>query len=332
MSRRRILDGLFGHSAFLVVAILCFPVSWAEPAQGSAGLVSGRELRQGKARKGGRGDTPDAADAQREEALARMERIKERMEEKARQLELLQDEPLARAVLTRYPALRTGSKVLGAPPKDEIVLRSIEKPRGSECSIITVWRREHLVGSDALGGGGRLLEDLWGVLPDGSLRKLGSRHVGMMSMSSFYRLDAQVLHDYLYRCVKVHNRNTIRDLFFELTMLPVPAFRLEHDPPLVVPLDRVADLANLLPPKTSECFLEKSKEIATILTIPREATRPMGYVERRCVMFTNVDPLWSVADLVCMGYVFSKTNDLVHAEVLYHRQCGTLTDPLFWRK
>ena len=319
MSRRRVLEAFLGGFVILAMEAPCFPISRPESVPGSAGHVSGQESRKEDEGADRRGEKEDVSGAQHNDAFAGMR-------ERARELTLLQNRPLAKAVLARYPALRTVSPIIGMPPRDGIVVQSIEKPEGSECKVITVWRREYLVGYDAMGGGGGVVEDLWGVLPDGNLRKMGSRPVGQLDMSSFYRLDAQVLRDYLYRCVKVQTREAIIQVYTELTMLPVPAFRTKHDPPLVVPINRVADLPGNLPANIRKCFLSKSKAIATVLTIPREAPRSIGIVDRECLMFTSVEPLWAVADLVCIGYVFSKENDLRHTEVLYHQQCGSYWD------
>lgn len=249
-------------------------------------------------------------------------------EKETRRIVELQKTPLALRILSRYPSLPL-ARDAAYPRIGEIRVNSIEKPFGSECDVATVWRPGELL-SDWPEAASRV-EDLWGVFPDGSLRLLGSRN---RAMFRFYEFDAHLIQEFLYRCVKKQTLDSVGRFLFDLTMYPVPAFHSDHDPPLVVPVDRLLDLPDNLPEKTRACFLAESEKIAKVLTRPPLAMTKLGYVMRRCVAYTNVvDPLWSVADLVCFGYVFSKDlrprgtvvwfPKLVHVEVLYHKQCGS---------
>ena len=264
------------------------------------------------------------ADRTNEYIQKRMEEQRAFAEKRIRELEALQRTPLAQAVLSEYPKMRTPSPIAGAPPRDGIVVRRIEKPPGSKCSTVTLWRREYLLRGEKAGGTGPVVEELWGVLPDGSLRKMGQRTTGVFEISGYYDLDAQLVGGYIERCVKTHKRKAVADLFFELSMRPAPAFGIKHDPPLIVEMQKVLDLPKEMPPKTKECFLAMRDPITEILSLPSSEVTNHGIVERRCVLFTSVYPLWSIADLVCTGLVFSPEAKLLHAEILFQQRCGSV--------
>ncbi len=175
-----------------------------------------------------------------------------------------------------------------------------------------------------MGGGGSVLVDIWGVTADGKLQKLGFGAEVGGDYWLYDDLDPHIAAAFANACYAGPRAEAKEQLIAGLSLLSVGNLwnQDKEARPLMVEVKSKSDFPKGLPSKVQECLGENTGRLTQCVELSGGSAESHEVIRTRCFLYTNTRPRWSWTDLVCFGFLYRESGDLLYSEILLHDKCS----------